>query len=180
MSHVSKSLRLLTKNERCEQIAQVAHQKWAMWANCSGYSPKMSDLERIAQVAHQTWAKEQITHFIELIPHLLIFSQKKSDSLRKQMSEFPALGGCNRLSAFSYQVVVTGFKHPVIRWLLHTFSIQLSCGCYRLKAEFIQFSVGNYRLTAEFIQLSGGWYRLSAEFILLSVGCDRLTAEFIQ
>ena len=26
---VSESLRLLTKNERCEQIAQVAHQKWA-------------------------------------------------------------------------------------------------------------------------------------------------------
>ena len=29
MSDVSKSLRLLTKNERCERIAQVAHQKWA-------------------------------------------------------------------------------------------------------------------------------------------------------
>ena len=26
---VSKSLRLLTKNERLEPIAQVAHQKWA-------------------------------------------------------------------------------------------------------------------------------------------------------
>ena len=26
---VSESLRLLTKNERCEQIAQVSHQKWA-------------------------------------------------------------------------------------------------------------------------------------------------------
>ena len=29
MSYVSKSLRWLTKNEWCEQIAQVAHQKWA-------------------------------------------------------------------------------------------------------------------------------------------------------
>ena len=29
VSDVSKSLRSLTKNERCEQIAQVAHQKWA-------------------------------------------------------------------------------------------------------------------------------------------------------
>ena len=29
MSDVSKSLSSLTKNERCEQIAQVAHQKWA-------------------------------------------------------------------------------------------------------------------------------------------------------
>ena len=57
-------------NEQFEQIAQVAHQKWATmsdslrlltkneqpWANCSGRSPKMSNHERIAQVAHQKWA----------------------------------------------------------------------------------------------------------------------------
>ena len=56
MSDVSKSLRSLSKNERCELIAQVAHQKWATmsdllmsltkndrpWANRSGCSPKMS------------------------------------------------------------------------------------------------------------------------------------------
>ena len=30
---MSESLRLLTKNERCEQIAQVAHQKWATMNN---------------------------------------------------------------------------------------------------------------------------------------------------
>ena len=29
VSNVSESLRLLTKNEQCEQIAQVAHQKGA-------------------------------------------------------------------------------------------------------------------------------------------------------
>ena len=46
MSDVSESLRLLTKNERCERIAQVAHQKWAMWANRSGRSPKMSDVSK--------------------------------------------------------------------------------------------------------------------------------------
>ena len=28
VSDVSESLRLLTKNEQCEQIAQVTHQKW--------------------------------------------------------------------------------------------------------------------------------------------------------
>ena len=57
LSDVSKSLRSLTKNERCERIAQVAHQKWVtmsisltslrgneqLWANCSGCSPKMSE-----------------------------------------------------------------------------------------------------------------------------------------
>ena len=32
-SDVSESLRLLTKNERCEQIAQVAHQKWAIMSD---------------------------------------------------------------------------------------------------------------------------------------------------
>ena len=73
VSDVSKSLRLLTKNERCEPIAQVAHQKWAImsdllrsfrgneWsgANRSGRSPKMSDCEQIAQLAQknlQSWA----------------------------------------------------------------------------------------------------------------------------
>ena len=29
VSNVSELLRSLTKNDRCEQIAQVAHQKWA-------------------------------------------------------------------------------------------------------------------------------------------------------
>ena len=43
-------------NEWCEQIAQVTHQKWAMWANCTRRSPKMSVHERYAQVAHQKWA----------------------------------------------------------------------------------------------------------------------------
>ena len=43
-------------NEWCEQITQVAHQKWASWANSSGRSPKMSDHEQFAQAAHQKWA----------------------------------------------------------------------------------------------------------------------------
>ena len=88
MSDVSE---LLTKNERCERIAQVAHQKWAMWAIRSGHSPKMSNHEQIAQVAHQKWANERIACFFERITHSLIFSQKTSNSLRKPMSEFPAL-----------------------------------------------------------------------------------------
>ena len=88
VSDVSESLRLLTKNERCEQIAQVAHQKWAtmsdslrslrgnerLWVNCSGW-----------------WANEWIAHFFERIVHLLIFGQKRSDSLGKLMSKVPAL-----------------------------------------------------------------------------------------
>ena len=65
VSDVSKSLRSRTKNEPCERIAQVAHQKWA---------------------------NERIAHFFERIaPLLSFFAIKTSDSLRKPMSEFPAL-----------------------------------------------------------------------------------------
>ena len=65
-------------NERCEQIAQVAQQKWAIWGNHSGPSPKTSDYERFAQVHHQKWANcsffwanWSFTHYS------LIFSQKE-------------------------------------------------------------------------------------------------------
>ena len=43
MSDVSKSLRSLTKNERWEQIAQVAHQKWATMSDFLRSLTKMSD-----------------------------------------------------------------------------------------------------------------------------------------
>ena len=78
MSDVSESLISLTKNER-------------PWAIRSGRSEEMSDREQIAQVAHQKWANEWIAHFFEQITLSLIFGQKTSDSLRNQMIEFPAL-----------------------------------------------------------------------------------------
>ena len=113
--------------EQCEWIAQVAFQKWAMWANRSGRSQKMSDVgellrsliknewpwglrsycweemsdhERIAQVSHQKWANEWNTHFFEQIAYSLIFGQKISDSLGKPMSEFPALFKSKNLNHF--------------------------------------------------------------------------------
>ena len=76
--------------------------KWTMWANHSGRSPKMSNDERFAQVspkmsnherkaqvAHQKWAN--CSFFWGNHTHSLIFSQKTSDSIRKLLSEFPAL-----------------------------------------------------------------------------------------
>ena len=74
-------------NEQYERITEVAHQNWAMWVNCSGRSPKMSDCERfphgrspelsdpaqIAQVAHQKWVNCSFAHFL----------QKTLNSLRK-------------------------------------------------------------------------------------------------
>ena len=64
----------------------------------------MSDRERVAQVAHQKWANEGIAHFLERIVHSLIFLQKKSDLLRKLMSEFPAITP-NKLHAASTKCV---------------------------------------------------------------------------
>ena len=84
VSDVSESLRSLTKNEQREQIALVAHQKWAIR---SGRSEEMSDREQIAQVAHQKWANEWIVHFFEQFSHLLNFGQKLSDSLGKPNSQ---------------------------------------------------------------------------------------------
>ena len=63
------TLRLLTKNERCERIAQAATQKWATmsdllrshrgnersWANHSGHSSKMSDIEWFALFLWAMW-----------------------------------------------------------------------------------------------------------------------------
>ena len=63
MVDVSELLRLLTKNE-------------GPWAIRSGLSPKMSNHEQIAQVAHQKWANEQIASFFEQIAHMLIFWKK--------------------------------------------------------------------------------------------------------
>ena len=63
MVDVSELLRLLTKNE-------------GPWAIRSGLSPKMSNHEQIAQVAHQKWANEQIAHVFDRIVYLLIFLQK--------------------------------------------------------------------------------------------------------
>ena len=86
VSDVRESLRSLTKNERCEWIPQVVHQKWATISDSLRSLNKMSEHERIAQVAHQKRANERIANFFERIAHSLIFGQKTSDSLGKPMS----------------------------------------------------------------------------------------------
>ena len=66
----------LILDDQCERIAQVAHQKWAMWAIRSGCSPKVSDHVWFAQVTHQKWANERIARFFS---SSLIFLQKTSE-----------------------------------------------------------------------------------------------------
>ena len=92
--------------EWCMQIAQFTHQKWAMWANHSGRSPKMSDHDRFTQVAHQKWANERITCFFEWIAHSLYFLQKTSNSIRKPMSEFPALIICSKKFVYKFIILL--------------------------------------------------------------------------
>ena len=53
---LKKITHFLFFGERCEWIAHFAQIKWAMWANRSFRSPKMSDHERFAQVAQRKWA----------------------------------------------------------------------------------------------------------------------------
>ena len=111
VSNVSESLRSLTKNE------------WP-WASHSGRSEEMRNRERIAQVAHQKWVNEQIARFFEQIAHSLIFSQKRTTSLRKPMSEFPALHISEQAHTFffvSYTVHVqwqSKFSHTTsVPWI---------------------------------------------------------------
>ena len=88
LSDVSKSLRSLTKNERCAGIAQFAHQKWATmsdsltslrgnersWANRSGCSPKMSKWVNRSFF----WANRSFTHFW---PKNKGFAQKSNEQI---------------------------------------------------------------------------------------------------
>ena len=80
MIDVSASLRSLTKNERCERIAQVAHQKWASMSD-SLRSLTKNERPWAAQVAHQKWANEQMARLFEQIAHWFIVSQETSNSL---------------------------------------------------------------------------------------------------
>ena len=63
MSDVSKLLRSLTKNERCEQIAQGAHQKWASMRDMLRLLTKNERPWASHSGAHQKWANDWITRF---------------------------------------------------------------------------------------------------------------------
>ena len=91
VSDVSESLISLKSNEGCEWIAHFTHQKWATMSDALRSLRGNERCERIVHFAHQKWVNEWIAHFFEQIAHSLIFVQKTSDLLGKQMSEFPAL-----------------------------------------------------------------------------------------
>ena len=69
-------------------IRSFPHFCWAMWANRSSPSPKMTNVSKSLMLLTKN---EQIACFFERIAYSLIFSQKTSDSLRNPMSKFPAL-----------------------------------------------------------------------------------------
>ena len=104
----------IKKNERFEQIAQVPHQKWAMWANRTGRSPKMSESLLFL-------SKSLMRSF---------FSQKTSDLLRKPMIKFPALQGRIVLSnsinppqpfKLTYSIYYIS-NHPNLSYLTHFYN----------------------------------------------------------
>ena len=82
MSNVRESLRSLTKNQRCEGIAQVAHQNRATLSDLLRWLTKMS---------------ESLNFFSESLICLLFvnFFAKTRNLLRKLMSEFPTLKLCD-------------------------------------------------------------------------------------
>ena len=103
----------LLKNERFahslifgEQIALAAHQNWAMWANCSGRSPKMRDHEQFTQVACQKWltmseSLRSLTKNEQMSKSLVFLSESLIRSFfAKPMSEFPALNNTVQNSVF--------------------------------------------------------------------------------
>ena len=84
MFYIRKKKKNIEKNEPIAHFRSFPLFWRAMWVNRSGCSEEMSDCEQIAQVAHQKWANEWIAHFFEWIAHSLIFGQKTSDSLGNQ------------------------------------------------------------------------------------------------
>ena len=63
-------------SEVSELLRSLRTYEWK-WAIRSGHSEGMSDCEQIAQVAHQKWANEQIAHFLsELLICSLFFGKK--------------------------------------------------------------------------------------------------------
>ena len=64
MSDVSKLLRSLTKNERCEQIAKGAHQKWASMRDMLRLLTKNERPWASHWGAHQKLANDWITYFL--------------------------------------------------------------------------------------------------------------------
>ena len=89
ISDVSESLRSLTKNEPCEQIAQGTHQKRATMSDLLRLLTKNEQSEQIAQVVHQKLAtmsnllrslnkNEQIAHFLKKWMIRSFFSWKMS------------------------------------------------------------------------------------------------------
>ena len=75
--------------ERYEWIAQVAHQKWAMWANRSGCSPKMSD---VSESLRSLTKNEQMSELLIFLSESLIhsFLDKKQRFARKSNERIPS------------------------------------------------------------------------------------------
>ena len=123
---VSESLRSLTKNERCERITQVAHQKWATmsdllrsltknkqpWANRSGRSPKMSEWANRSFF----WANRSFAHFFAKNEW---FAQKTDERIPSPENVMLITVTCSFFSEL-YFSIIQNWPHLTnlwVRWL---------------------------------------------------------------
>ena len=101
-------------NEQCERIAQVAHQTWAMWANCSGSSPKMSEIrsflanrsyslifcKKLAIRSENWWANPQprpgLKSDVSFSPSFLASGERCVKSCRMFVCKISVLAGLTR------------------------------------------------------------------------------------
>ena len=98
--------RLLISSERCERIAQVAHQKWVMWAIVSKSLRSLTKNEPMSES--------------------LIFEQKTSDSFGKPMSEFPAMSKSYKLGLYAEIQIILGHCKVILAivWIMTVYNVQ--------------------------------------------------------
>ena len=89
-------------NERCEQMAQVAHQKWMMWATCSETMSKwlrsLTKNERMSEslmVAHKKWATWASCSFFWVNRSFAHFFAKNKRFAQKTDEQIPNPAYCS-------------------------------------------------------------------------------------
>ena len=93
MSDVSELLMSLTKNER-------------PWAICSGPCEEMSHSEQIAHVAHQKWANELIAHFFWANHSFAHFWTKNERFTLKSNEQIPSPAFYITLSLLPIMIII--------------------------------------------------------------------------
>ena len=76
---IAHLLKLLRSNK---QLWAIRSDRWGQMNNCKQFS----------QISHDKWANEWIAHFFEQITHLLFYSPKTSNLLKKNLTKIKFFG----------------------------------------------------------------------------------------